>query len=157
MPLYDITILFYNPNIEPRAEFDKRKEALLTFLTKAEIESEVDLIECNYDNTVFSNSVLSLREESEGGARCRICFTLRIRETAMKAKAGEFDLFATTLTVSPHKDAELINTIGYRISDELNVKYMPSDFKTNDGFKRSVELSKRYGLYRQAYCGCKTV
>jgi len=120
----------------------------------ASFESDIGLIECEYDNTVFSNAVLSLRGEPEGGLRCRVCFELRLRETAIKARAGEYDIFATTLTVSPYKDADLINDIGTNISNELNVEYLPSDFKTNDGFKRSVELSKRYGLYRQAYCGC---
>ena len=157
IPRYDITLFFYNPNIEPQAEFEKRKNELSKLLKMALFESDIDLIECEYNNTVFSNSVLSLRGEPEGGQRCRVCFELRLRETAIKTRAGEYDIFATTLTVSPHKDAELINEIGNNISNELNVEYLPSDFKTNDGFKRSVELSKRYGLYRQGYCGCKCV
>ena len=154
MPQYNITVLFYNPNIEPQSEYDKRKNELTGLLVKASLESDVDRLECGYDNAVFSNAVLSLRSEPEGGKRCRICFELRLRETAKRAAAGKYDIFATTLTVSPHKDADVINEIGQLLSSEYTVKYLSSDFKMNDGFKRSVELSKSYNLYRQRFCGC---
>jgi len=154
MPLYDITLLFYNPNIEPEQEFKKRKKELNKLPEMASTESEVKLLECDYDNAVFQKAVLSLRDQPEGGKRCQVCFELRLRETAIRAGAGEFDIFATTLTVSPHKNSMFINELGNRISNEENVKYLASDFKTNDGFKRSAELSKRYKLYRQTYCGC---
>jgi len=146
--------LFYNPNIEPAVEYDKRKKELSKLLQKASLAAEVKLLECEYDNAAFINAVLSLRNEPEGGARCRVCFELRLAETAARAKEGEFDVFATTLSVSPHKDAELINEIGDRLAGEFGVKYLCSDFKKKDGFKRSVELSKKYDLYRQDYCGC---
>jgi len=155
MPQYNITVLFYNPNIEPQSEYDKRKNELTGLLVKASLESDVDRLECGYDNAVFSNAVLSLRSEPEGGKRCRICFELRLRETAKRAAAGKYDIFATTLTVSPHKDADVINEIGQLLSSEYTVKYLSSDFKMNDGFKRSVELSKSYNLYRQRFCGCE--
>jgi len=160
---YKTTLLFYNPNIEPREEYDKRRDEIYRLLEIIALDKrvgnslptfEVKLLECEYDNTVFESAVLSLRNEPEGGKRCRVCFELRLEETARRARAGEYDIFATTLSVGPHKDAELINEIGRKISDELGVEYLSSNFKTNDGFKRSVELSKKYGLYRQRYCGC---
>ena len=120
----------------------------------ASMDSSVVLLECGYDNAVFSNAVLSLREEPEGGARCRVCFELRLGETAARAKAGGYDCFATTLSVSPHKDAALLNEIGRSLAVEYGVDYLHSDFKKRDGYKRSVELSKQFGLYRQPYCGC---
>jgi len=154
LPQYNITLLFYNPNIEPQEEYYKRKNELNKLVQKSLPQYDIKILECEYDNTAFNNAVLSLRKEPEGGRRCRVCFDLRLTETARRAKAGKYDIFATTLSVSPHKDAELINELGSKISDELGVDYLQSNFKTNDGFKRSVELSKDYGLYRQRYCGC---
>ena len=155
MPEYNITVLFYNPNIEPQEEYEKRKKELIKLLDEASFPSDVIMLENEYDNAAFSTAALSLRDEPEGGARCRVCFELRLSETAARAKAGEYDVFATTLSVSPHKDAKLINEIGAQIASEYGIKYLASDFKKNDGYKRSVELSKKYGLYRQEYCGCK--
>ena len=155
MPIYKISLLFYNPNIEPQDEYKKRKNEISVLLDKADILYEVDLLECEYDNAAFSSAALSLREEPEGGARCRICFAIRLGETARRAKADGYDIFATTLSVSPHKDAKLINEIGFRLADEYGIEYLNSDFKKNNGYKRSVELSKDYKLYRQEYCGCK--
>lgn len=156
MPDYEITLLFYNPNIEPYAEYEKRKSELGIYLIKASLLNDVEVLECEYDNAAFKNAALSLREEPEGGARCRMCFELRLRETAKRAKEAGYDVFTTTLSVSPHKDAKLLNEIGSRLSTDHQVEYLQSNFKTSDGFKRSVELSKRYDLYRQSYCGCKT-
>jgi len=153
--MYNVSLLFYNPNIEPQDEYKKRKKEIPVLLDKADILTQVDLLECEYDNAAFTTAALSLREEPEGGARCRVCFDLRLSETARRAKAGEYDIFATTLSVSPHKDAKLINEIGKRLADEYGIEYLSSDFKKNNGYKRSVELSKDYGLYRQEYCGCK--
>jgi len=155
MPDYNITLFFYNPNIEPQEEFEKRKNEIPRLLSKSSFTSDVDILNCEYDNTAFSNAVLSLRKEPEGGARCRICFELRLAKTAQTAKTGEYDIFATTLSVSPHKNAKLLNEIGQRLADEYGVKHLTSDFKKNNGYKRSVELSKEYDLYRQSYCGCK--
>jgi len=156
MPGYNVSILFYNPNIEPHEEYEKRKNELVKLLDKASLLSEVKLLENEYDNAAFENAALSLRDEPEGGARCRVCFKLRLRETAKRAKAGEYAVFATTLSVSPHKDAMLLNEIGNQMAVEYGIDYLSSDFKKNDGYKRSVELSKKYDLYRQEYCGCST-
>ena len=154
IPQYNVTLLFYNPNIEPRLEYDKRKDELTNLLLKASHVSKVKLLETEYDNAAFRSAALSLRDEPEGGARCRICFELRLREAASLAGAGEYDIFATTLSVSPHKDVSIINEIGSRLSEIYGIGFLESDYKRHDGFKRSAELSKRYGLYRQNYCGC---
>jgi len=155
IPQYSLSLLFYNPNIEPRAEYYKRKTELALFLQKASLTSKVKLLENEYDNAAFENAALSLRDEPEGGKRCRICFELRLEETAKRAKAGKYDIFATTLTVSPHKNAKQINEIGNRLAVEYGVGYLSSDFKKHDGYKRSIELSAQYDIYRQNYCGCK--
>jgi len=155
LPQYNVALLFYNPNIEPHDEYDKRKKELTKLLFKASLTSKVKLLECEYDNAAFKNAALSLRKEPEGGARCRMCFDLRLAETAHRAKAGEFDIFTTTLSVSPHKNAELLNEIGSRIANECGIEYLQADFKKKNGYKRSIELSGQYGLYRQNYCGCK--
>jgi len=156
MPEYNVSLIFYNPNIEPPDEYEKRKKELSKLLSKVYSLSEVKLLECEYDNAAFATAALSLREEQEGGVRCRVCFELRLRETAQRAKADGYDIFATTLSVSPHKDAKLLNEIGNQMADEYGVKYLNSDFKKHNGYLRSVELSKEYGLYRQEYCGCKS-
>jgi len=155
IPQYDVSVLFYNPNIEPHDEYDKRKKELSQLLVKASLTSKVKLLECEYDNAAFKNAALSLRNEPEGGIRCRMCFELRLAETARRAKAGEFDAFTTTLSVSPHKNAELLNEIGSKIANDYAIEYLKADFKKKNGYKRSVELSGKYGLYRQNYCGCR--
>jgi len=154
VPEYMVSLLFYNPNIEPRTEYEKRKEELLKLLLIISPVSDVLLLESDYDNAVFLSAASSLQDEPEGGARCRACFELRLSETAARAKAGGFDAFASTLSVSPHKDASMINKVGERLGQEFGVGYLHSDFKKDGGFKRSVELSRQYGLYRQDYCGC---
>ena len=154
IPQYDVSVVFCNPNIEPFEEYDRRKKELKKLLRNMPLLSDAKLIECEYDNAAFKHAALSLREEPEGGKRCRACFNLRLAETARLAKAGEYDLFATTLSVSPHKDAEILNEIGSEQAKEYGVGYFCSDFKKQDGHKRSIELSKEYGLYRQNYCGC---
>ena len=155
IPEYNISLLFYNPNIEPSGEYKKRKHELLKFMKKASLSSKVMLLECEYDNAAFANAALSLRDEPEGGKRCRVCIDLRLRETAARAATGEYDIFTTTLSVSPHKNAALINEIGSHLSDEYGIGYLNADFKKHDGYKRSIELSKQYYLYRQNYCGCR--
>ena len=149
-----MSLIFYNPNIEPHDEYEKRKKELSKLLREASLLPVVKLLECEYDNAAFTSAALSLREEPEGGERCRICFELRLKETARRAKAEGYDIFATTLTVSPHKNAKLINEIGKHLADEYGVSYLNSDFKKSNGYKRSIELSKEFGLYRQDYCGC---
>jgi len=155
LPKYDITLLFYNPNIEPYDEYIKRKNEVIKYIDAASFTSEVKILECEYDNAVFTESALSLREEPEGGARCRKCFEIRLYETANRASDGRYDIFASTLSVSPHKNAAVINEIGLSAAIKYDIAYLPSDFKKNDGYKRSTELSKTYGLYRQNYCGCQ--
>ena len=117
IPQYNISVLFYNPNIEPYAEYKKRKEEFIKLLNAASFASPIMQLECEYDNAVFINTALSLRKEPEGGERCRMCFEMRLSETARRAKAGKYDSFATTLSVSPHKDADLLNEIGNRIAN----------------------------------------
>jgi len=155
-PQYDISVLFYNPNIEPYEEYEKRKQEMPKLLEKASLTSIVPILKCGYDNAAFSDAVLSLRELPEGKERCTVCFELRLKETATRAVAGKYDYFATTLTVSPYKDEKVINEIGCKLENQYGVKYLSSNFKLNDGYKRSIELSRSYSLYRQGFCGCET-
>jgi len=151
---YDLTLFFYNPNIEPFEEYIKRKNELSKLIKQASYDSDVKILDCEYDNAVFINAALSLRKEPEGGLRCRECFKIRLSETAKRAAEGEYDYFTTTLSVSPHKDAKILNELGLQAGREYDIKYFVSDFKKNGGYNRSVELSKEYELYRQNYCGC---
>lgn len=155
-PEYNISLLFYNPNIEPYGEYCKRKEELekLAVMYSLHYKTKFDIVDCEYDNVKFRNSVNSLEDEPEGGLRCKLCFELRIGETARKAKELGFDIFATTLSVSPHKNAAVLNDSGIAQSAEHNILYLQADFKKQNGYMLSVELSKEYGLYRQNYCGC---
>ena len=153
-PFYQITILFYNPNIQPLEEHDKRAGELEKLLSLAEFPNHVNMLAVEYDAAAFEFAAIQFRDEPEGGRRCRACFELRLGETAARAGAGGYDCFATTLTVSPHKAASVINEIGGNLAVMHGVKYLDSDFKKRDGYKRSIELSKQYGLYRQSYCGC---
>ena len=151
---YRVSLFFYNPNIEPFDEYEKRKGELLKILKSPSYSTEVDMLDCEYDNAVFTNAVELLRDQPERGARCDTCFGLRLDETARRAKSEKFDVFTTTLSVSPRKNAKLLNEIGYRISDKYNVEYLEADFKKRDGYKYSIKLSSELGLYRQNYCGC---
>lgn len=147
---FDITVLYYNPNIEPLEEYNHRKEVQKKVLK----EFNIKYLECDYDNETFRRITKSLSEEREGGKRCSVCFGIRLKYTANMAKKYQFDYFATTLTVSPHKNSAIINNIGSKIGATLGIKYLYADFKKRDGYKRSIELSKEYDLYRQDYCGC---
>jgi len=149
---FDVTILYYNPNIQPLAEYDKRLFWMREVVSK--YPETVSLMECGYNGEDFEEVSRGLESEPEGGARCTKCFELRIRETVRLAKEGNFDYFCTTLSVSPHKDEERINKIGFELEGEYGVKWLPSDFKKREGYKRSNELTREYGLYRQDYCGC---
>ena len=150
---FDVTAFFYNPNIQPKQEFNLRLDAL-----KQLIESfpSVKLVVPEQDENEYLTYIKGLEKEKEGGARCTGCFELRLEKTAkyMMDNMGDFDYFATTLTVSPHKNAKLINEIGNKIATKYNVDYLESDFKKKDGFLRSINKSKELGLYRQDYCGC---
>lgn len=148
---FDITLLYYNPNIQPRAEYDLRLENQRKVLAAM---PEVHILECAYDGEAYNAAVRGLEGEPEGGARCTVCFRLRLEETARLAAEGEFDYFCTTLTVSPHKDAARINTIGRALGEQYGVAWLPSDFKKREGYKQSITLSRELDLYRQDYCGC---
>ena len=148
---FRVTVFYYNPNLDCEAAYVKRKSEQLRFLRET---GYADFLDCDYSPEEFAEAVEGYEQEPEGGARCSRCFRLRLEKTARAAKAGGFDYFGTTLTVSPLKNAALINEIGYELQDLYGVKYLPSDFKKRGGYYESVALSKQYGLYRQNYCGC---
>ena len=150
---FDITIYYYNPNIEPLEEYLHRKREQIRFLKEYK-EAKIKFLDCDYDNDSFKQIAKGLESVPEGGARCNKCFYLRMQRTATIAKDNNFEYFGTTLTVSPHKNSEIINEIGEKIMKEYNIKYIYGDFKKNDGYKKSIEMSKAYNLYRQDYCGC---
>ena len=152
---FDVTVLFYDPNIRPEAEYEKRLATLKQLLAAMPMEHPPALIEPGWRGEEFTAAVKGLEGEPEGARRCAVCFRLRLEETARLAAEGDFDYFGTTLTVSPHKDAQLINRIGRDLSARYGVAWLPSDFKKRNGYLRSIQLSKEYGLYRQDYCGCR--
>ncbi len=152
---FDITILYYNPNIEPYEEYLKRKKEEIRFIKEYPNIHKLDIIDCDYDNDLFLSIATGLEEEPERGKRCLKCYNLRMEYTAKKAKELGYDYFATTLTLSPLKDSQVLNKIGYALSKKYDISYLPSDFKKQNGYKRSIELSKEYNLYRQNFCGCK--
>lgn len=147
---FDITVIYYNPNIEPRIEYIKRKEEQLKVIKKLGVK----YLDCDYDNHEFRKIALGLENDIEGGKRCHKCYYLRLEYVCKEAKKENFDYFSTTLTVSPYKNAEVLNKIGLNLERVYNVKYLVNDFKKRDGYKRSIELSKEFNLYRQDYCGC---
>lgn len=148
----DITLFYYNPNIDTLEEHDTRASEMLR-LKKASGWAK-DAVIIPYDPSTYMTAVQGLEKEREGGARCRACFSLRLQETARYAKAHGYDLFTTTLTISPMKNAALLNQLGEAIAEETGVPFLNSDFKKQGGYQRSTELSKQFGLYRQDYCGC---
>ncbi len=150
---FEITILYYNPNIEPKEEYEHRKKEQLRFIEEYQ-ESKINFLDCDYANLEFENYIKGLEQEPEGGARCHKCYYLRMKKTACFAKIKGFDYFGTTLTVSPYKNSQVINKIGEYISRELDMPYIYGDFKKNDGYLKSINFSKEYNLYRQDYCGC---
>ena len=153
IPYFDITVFFYNPNIEPKSEYIKRKKEQIRFINEYN-NSHLDFLDCDYDNEVFLEKTKGFEKYPEGGARCGICYRLRLEKTAIMALSKEYDYFATTLTVSPYKNALLINEIGYNLEHIYKIKYLPGDFKKKEGYKKSIQMSHEYNLYRQDYCGC---
>lgn len=147
---FDITVIYYNPNIEPLDEYIHRKKEQIRLLK----EWNIKFMDSDYDNDVWKEKTKYLSEELEGGKRCSVCFGIRLKYTAKKALEEGFDYFGTTLTVSPHKNSQLINKIGGSIGENLGIKFLYSDFKKKEGYKKSIEFSKQYNLYRQDYCGC---
>ena len=151
---FDITILYYNPNIAPNEEYEKRKAEQIRLIKEISQINKINIIDCDYDNNIYEEKIKGYEACKEGGNRCQICFNMRLEKTAQIAKEKKYDYFGTTLTVSPYKNCELINQIGEKLGNKYNVKWLYSDFKKNNGYKNSIELSKKYNLYRQNYCGC---
>ncbi len=151
---FDITIFYYNPNIYPPEEYDRRVEEQKQLIKAMPLKSDVQFLQGEYQPEVFHTAVKGLEKEKEGGERCFVCYRIRLSEAARMAKEGGFDFFTTTLSISPHKNAAKLNEIGEQVAKEYGVTHLSSDFKKKNGFKRSIELSEKYALYRQDYCGC---
>lgn len=151
---FDITILYYNPNIEPKEEYEKRKNEQIRLIKELNIPS-LNMEEVNYDNELYRTKVVGFESAKEGGERCHICYELRLEKTVQIASEKGYEYFGTTLTVSPYKNAYLLNKIGESLASTYNIKWLYSDFKKKEGYKKSIELSKKYNLYRQDYCGCE--
>lgn len=151
---FAITLLYYNPNIAPLEEYQKREAELRRLVSQMKFIHPVELLPCQYDGQAFVQAARGLEGEPEGGKRCEACFRLRLRYAAQEAARLRFDYYTTTLSISPMKNAPLLNQLGEEIGREFGVAHLPSDFKKKDGYKRSVQLSKEYDLYRQDYCGC---
>lgn len=152
---FKITVLYYNPNIYPESEYSKRIIEQQTLIGEMDTKYPVQFIAGGYDKEKFYEMTKGLEKVKEGGVRCFKCYELRLRETAEIAKEGGYDYFTTTLSISPLKNAAKLNEIGLKLAEEYGVSYLTSDFKKKNGYKRSVELSAQYGLYRQDYCGCE--
>lgn len=151
---FKITVLYYNPNISPEAEYRAREEEQKRLISELPTKYPVAFLAGRYEPETFYEAVKGMETYPEGGDRCTVCYEMRLREAAVAAKAGDFDYFTTTLSISPLKDAKRLNEIGERLATEYGGTYLYSDFKKKNGYKRSVELSAEYGLYRQDYCGC---
>lgn len=151
---FDITLFFYNPNISPEEEYRFREAELCRLVSEMGLSDRVKILSGRYDPEEFLSVAKGLENIPEGGSRCAACYRLRLRESARVAAEGGFDYYTTTLSISPYKNAEWLNTIGAEEGALAGVSYLPSDFKKKNGYRRSCELSAEYGLYRQNYCGC---
>ena len=151
---FDIDVFYYNPNIAPAEEFERRIDELNRLVARLPHENDIRVIRGDYDNAAFMAMCRGHEADREGGARCELCFRMRLGAAAKLAARLESDYFTTTLTISPLKDARLLNAIGLELGERFGVKWLCSDFKKKNGYKRSCELSREYGLYRQDYCGC---
>ena len=151
---FEITVFYYNPNIYPPEEFGKRVEEQKRLIAQLPAEHPISFLDGPYEPERFYEMAKGLEQVPEGGARCFKCYRLRLTETAEMACAGKYDYFTTTLSISPLKNAEKLNEIGGQLAKDYGVDYLYSDFKKRNGYKRSTELSREYGLYRQDYCGC---
>lgn len=152
---FSVTVLYFNPNIYPDEEYRHRLSEQRRIISLLPVQNRVSIMECGYDHAEFLSASKGLESEREGGARCEKCFRLRLERTAALAKEHGFDYFTTTLSVSPHKNDQMLNLIGEELEKQYGVRHLPADFKKREGYKRSIELSKQYGLYRQDYCGCE--
>lgn len=157
-PYFSITDFFYNPNITDEAEYRKRADELQSLIAamreRGALSGPVTFVEGRYDRERWLDAVKGMEDLPEGGERCFACYELRLRESARMASLGGFDFFTTSLSISPLKNAQKINEIGERLAAQYHVTHLPSDFKKRNGYKRSIELSREYDLYRQNYCGC---
>ncbi len=149
---FQVTALYYNPNIDERAEYEKRKAEQIRFLQET---GWADFLDCDYEAEQFAQLALGLEAEPERGRRCYACYGLRLEKTAELAAEGGYDFFATTLTLSPLKNVEWLNELGEKAGGRYGANYLYSDFKKGGGYLRSIALSKQFGLYRQDFCGCK--
>lgn len=151
---FKITVFYYNPNIYPEEEYRRRVKEQRSLIEAIPAKNKIQFVEGNYDTKLFYQMAKGMENEKEGGARCMSCYELRLKNAAQLAKEKGFDYFTTTLSISPMKNAQKLNEIGAKLEEEFNVNYLYSDFKKKNGYKRSIELSKEYDLYRQDYCGC---
>lgn len=151
---FKITVFYYNPNIYPESEYTHRVEEQKRLIKELKVKNEISFLEIGFNPEEFYSAVKGLEKEKEGGERCFVCYRLRLSKTAEEAKKRGFDYFTTTLSISPLKNAEKLNEIAEDEGIKNGIKHLPSDFKKKNGYKRSTELSKEYGLYRQDYCGC---
>ena len=152
---FRITVLYYNPNIYPESEYTKRIIEQQKLIKDMRFQYPVSFLAGKYDKEKFYEMAKGMEHLKEGGARCMKCYELRLAEAAQQAAEGRFDYFTTTLSISPLKNSQKLNEIGVRVGKKYGVEYLVSDFKKRNGYKRSVELSEEYGLYRQDYCGCE--
>ncbi len=153
-PYFKITVFFYNPNISPEKEYRARISEQIRLIREMPAENPVNFLEGEYVPSDFLSRVQGMEALPEGGERCFSCYRLRLEETARRAKAGGFDYFASTLSLSPYKNAQKLNEIGMTLARAYQIEWLPNDFKKKNGYRRSIELSRQYGLYRQDYCGC---
>lgn len=151
---FDITVYYYNPNISPMGEYEKRIAEQKRLISEMKFKNSVSFIEGTYNHDKFISLTRGLENLPEGGERCSLCYEMRLEAAAQKAAEINADYFTTTLSVSPYKNTAKLNTIGLKLAMEYGVPYLVSDFKKNNGYKRSIELSTEYGLYRQNFCGC---
>lgn len=149
-----ITVYYYNPNISEEEEYVKRVNEQKRFISELKTKNQVKFVDAPYNTYEFYDAVKGLEEEKEGGKRCYVCYELRMKAACIYAKENKYDYFTTTLSISPYKNAKWLNEIGESLGKEYDINYLYADFKKKNGYKRSIELSKEYGLYRQDYCGC---
>ena len=154
-PYFAVIVFYYNPNIDTDEEYEHRKMEQERFIRSVEWKNPVDFVGCDHDKPDFLVIAKGLENVPEGGERCFACYRLRLEKTAEYAKTNGYDYFTTTLSVSPLKNAQKLNEIGYELQEKYGVRYLPADFKKRGGYLKSTELSREYGLYRQNYCGCE--
>lgn len=148
---FDVNVFYSNSNIYPQAEYQTRRNEIKKYCQ----ENNINFIENDYNHSVWLAAVKGLESKPEGGKRCQVCYEYRLQETANYARNNQFDIFGTTLSISPHKKAILINQIGENLAQKFNIRFYPADWKKNDGFKKSCELARKHNFYRQNYCGCE--